>query len=358
MKRIIAALCVIPLLLSGCAGWLDGSYQSVTPHAGSNDTNDTKNLTASDYTSLQKALSQLVLSGVHNGVISVAQYDPKNLTQDMDKAIEYALANDPLVAYAASKIGYELGTSAGQPAVAVTVNYRHDRSEVQSIVTVPSMFFVQEAIAIALNQCESSVALYVNNYTETDITKWIREYADLHPNKVVECPAVTINLYPDTGTKRVLELEFTYKTDIKTLQNMQNTLKQLFDAATLSVSSTNDTRQKFNQLYAFLAGRFDYQISTSITPAYSLLLSGIGDSKAFATVYAAMCTNAGLECYTITGTKADQTWYWNMVNINGNYYHIDLLQCIQSGVFRIARESEMTDYTWDHISLPSAAGEA
>ena len=42
--------------------------------------------------------------------------------------------------------------------------------------------------------------------------------------------------------------------------------------------------------------RYDYRIETSITPAYSLLRHGVGDSRAFAVVYAAMCQQAGLEC--------------------------------------------------------------
>ena len=353
MKRIIAVLCVIPLLLSGCTGWLDGSYQSVTPHLGSSEPVSTENLSASDYSGLQDALLRLVMSGLQKGVISVAGYPPNDLAQDMEAAIDHTLTQEPLAAYAAIGISYEMGTAAGQPAVAVTVLYRHDRTEVQSVLTVPSMFFAQEAIAIALNQCDTSVALYVTDYTETDIVKWIQEYANLHPNKVVECPTVTVNHYPATGDQRVLELTFTYKTGIRAMQSMQQTLKQLFEAAVLSVSGTDAPNHKFNQLYGFLAGRFDYQISSSITPAYSLLVSGIGDAKAFASVYAAMCTEAGLECYMVSGTKAGQSWYWNIININGLYYHVDLIQCLENGVFRTAKESEMTDYTWDVLPIPS-----
>ena len=72
-------------------------------------------------------------------------------------------------------------------------------------------------------------------------------------------------------------------------------MKPVFESAVLYVSGDGAEKQKFSQLYAFLMERFDYKVETSITPAYSLLRHGVGDSRAFATVYAAMCRLAGLE---------------------------------------------------------------
>jgi len=353
MKRIIATLCILPMLLGGCSAWLDGSYHSVTPHVGSNDPVDTQSLSANNYDALLIILSNLVLSGAESGVISVAQYDQEKVSQDMDQAIAYTLTNDPIAAYAAKEISYELGASAGQPALAVTLSYRYDRSHIQKIVTVPSMALVHDAVANALERFDSGIVLHINNYSDTDLAQWVNEYAAMHPDKVVECPTVTAKLYPETGVNRVLELKFTYQTNVDSLKSMQQSLTSVFEAATLYVSGDGNERQKFSQLYAFLMERFDYQIKPSVTPAYSLLYAGIGDPKAFANVYAAMCKNAGLECVTISGTKDDQPWHWNMVSVNGNYYHVDLLQCKQNGVFRVLDGSDMTGYSWDYATLPA-----
>jgi hypothetical protein len=64
----------------------------------------------------------------------------------------------------------------------------------------------------------------------------------------------------------------------------------------------------------------------------------VGDSRAFATVYAAMCRSAGLECMTVTGTRAGEPWTWNIILDNGGYYHVDLQRSNLSGQFR-----ELTD---------------
>ena len=53
-------------------------------------------------------------------------------------------------------------------------------------------------------------------------------------------------------------------------------------AGMLYVSGEGEDFQKFSQLDGFLMERFDYKFETSITPAYSLLHHGVGDSRAFA----------------------------------------------------------------------------
>lgn len=352
MKRMIAALCVLPLLLSGCSSWLDGSYHSVTPHTDSNNPIDTENLSASNYDSLQSILSRIIQSGIDSSTISVPQYDQESIARDMEKAIRYTLTFDPIAAYAAENITYELGTSAGQPAVAVAVSYVHDRSELQNIVTVPSVAMAKDAVANALNQCKSGVVLYINDYSPTDFEQWVDDYVAEHPDKVMERPSVNVTLYPDTGIDRVLELKFTYQNSTEHLKNMQQTLAPIFDAAVLIVSGSSDQTQKFSQLYSFLMGLRDYQLQASITPAYSLLHHGVGNSEAFANVYGAMCRKANLECMTISGTKDGQAWFWNIINIDGNYYHVDVLQCKQTGVFRPVHANEMSGYVWDYSASP------
>ena len=103
--------------------------------------------------------------------------------------------------------------------------------------------------------------------------------------------------------------------------------------------------------------RFDYKIETSITPAYSLLRHGVGDSRAFANVYGAMCRSAGLECLTVTGTRNGEPWTWNMICDNGIYYHLDLTRCKEDGSFCERAEGSMTGYVWDYSAFPESMAE-
>ena len=130
----------------------------------------------------------------------------------------------------------------------------------------------------------------------------------------------------------------------------------MFDAAVLYVSGEGEDYQKYSQLYAFLMERFEYKFETSITPAYSLLRHGVGDNRAFATIYAAMCRSAGLECLTVTGTRSGEPWTWNIVLDNGCYYHVDLLRSNLSGQFRELTDAQMHTYVWDYSAYPECIG--
>ena len=167
----------------------------------------------------------------------------------------------------------------------------------------------------------------------------------------METPQVT-EAVCGSGNGRVIELVFTYQNSRDTLRRMQTQVQPVFDSAVLYVSGDDADRQKYAQLYAFLMERFDYKLETSITPAYSLLRHGVGDSRAFATVYAAMCRGAGLECLVVTGTHAGEPWTWNLVLDNGQYYHVDLLRCSESGGFQTLSNAQMEEYVWDYSMYP------
>ena len=98
--------------------------------------------------------------------------------------------------------------------------------------------------------------------------------------------------------------------------------------------------------------RFDYKVETSITPSYSLLRHGVGDSRAFATVYAAMCRAANLECIVVTGTRSGEPWSWNMICEDGYYWHVDLLNSNEKGKFEKKLDADMEGYVWDYSAYP------
>ena len=137
---------------------------------------------------------------------------------------------------------------------------------------------------------------------------------------------------------------------------MKQLVWPIFTAAELYVQGGTDPHDQYAQLYSFLMERFEYSLETSITPSYSLLCHGVGDSRAFATVYAAMCRRAGLEFMTITGTRSGDPWTWNIILDNGTYFHVDLLRSNAGGQFWELTDLEMRNYVWDYSAYPACAG--
>jgi len=255
----------------------------------------------------------------------------------------------PIGAYAVQELTYELGMNAGKPALAVDIVYNHTRSEILRIKKTSNMEEAINLITLALNTCDAGIVLQTELYNTVDLQQIVEDYALENPNQVMEIPQVSVSLYPESGMKRVIEVTFSYQNSREDLRYMQGIVRPMFSSAQLYVSADTHERQKYAQLYAFLMERFDsYTVETSITPTYSLLQHGVGDNKAFAVLFSAICRGAGLECEIISGTRAGEAWYWNFICIEGVYYHVDLLRCHEEEGFQTRLDAEMTDYVWDY----------
>ena len=354
-QKMLILLLMISLLLGGCT-WMDGNYVSVTLHREQRQNSQADAISASNYLELLEALKGIVAEGTEVAAIIVADYPADSVEYGMQRAVQYARTNDPIGAYAVEDIRYELGTSSGKSAVSVSITYRHPRSEIQRIRMVRNMEQAEKAVSEALEGYESGIVVLIEGFEKMDFTQYVHDYAGLNPDTVMEVPQVTENLY-GTGRDRMVELIFTYQTSRDALRRMQSQVQPVFASASLYVSGDGEDHQKFSQLYAFLMERFDYKVETSITPSYSLIRHGVGDSRAFATVYAAMCRSAGLECMTVTGTRSGEPWTWNIVLDGGQYFHVDLLRSSEQGRFREYTDDAMEGYVWDYSEYPACNGE-
>lgn len=346
-RRIIVLTGLLCLLLCGCS-WMEGSYLSITPHQEQNSGIQSKDRTASNYLELRTVLEEMVDSGMESAVINVAQYPQELVEIGIINAVNYAAKRYPLGAWAVDQIIYEIGTGGGQPAISVNISYIHGRSEIRQIKEVSDMSALQRVITNALDNCSGSVVTWVKEYNAMDLIQVVEDYMKENPNVVMEMPQVAVGVYPDAGSSRIVELKFTYETSRESLRQMQQQVRRVFASAALYVNSDATDAQKYEQLYTFLMERFDYKVETSITPAYSLLSHGVGDCEAFASVYAAMCRQAGLDCQVVSGTKDGHSWHWNMIRENDVYYHVDLLRCNEIGGFRRFNDGDMQGYVWDY----------
>lgn len=353
MKRRSLLLLVLALLcLCGCS-WMDGSYNSVTPHVVTPDQDSEETDPISTYAQLRNALTDLVDAGAVHGLLTLTDYPEDRISTDMRLAIDYVQDYYPIGAYAVENIEFEYGTGNGQNAISVDISYFHGKSEIDRIQTVRGISGAKNAISSALFQCSDSIVLQVTNYETADFAQITADFAAEYPQLVIESPQVTCQVYPESGDIRVVELLFTYQTSRESLRAMQSSVARIFSSAQFYPTGDAADSVKFSQLYTFLTERFDYTFETSITPAYSLLCHGVGDSKAFAQVYAAMCRQSGLECLVVSGTKDGESHFWNIIRDGENYCHVDVLHSLQESGYLQRSDGEMQGYVWDYSAYPA-----
>ena len=352
MRGRIAAVLVMALLLTGCS-WMDGSYVSVTPHqVGLGQTGEGTVHAVRNYAELRGALIGMIDSGAERALFSLAEYPREEVPEDLQRAVAYAREIYPVGAYAVESIDYNFGTGLGASALSVDITYRRSRAKIESIRTVRWISGAKKEVEDALDQIADSLVLQIAGYQETDFGAIILGYAQRNPDRVMEVPGVSVRIFPDRGETRVVELSFHYRTDRSELRSMREQVEPVFSSAALYVTGTAGEQTKFSQLHAFLMERMDYTIESTITPAYSLLCQGVGDSRAFAQIYAAMCSRIGLEARVVSGKCGGELRWWNLVRIDGRWYHLDLLADQQ---FVLLTDGQMGEYEWDHAAYPAAA---
>lgn len=350
MKKLTCLILGLTLavLCAGCEWW-NGSYVSISPHRVEYDRSDTDPDVVSSYSELRSAVVSMVDAGRTEGILTLSDYSQEDAEKDMIQVAAYAVSQYPIGAWAVSEIRYEFG----QNMLSLEIDYRRSNTDVDRIRTVRGISGAKDAIASALESYEDSLVLQITGYYETDFVQYIADYMQENPNVVMELPQVTAQVYPQTGTVRILELQFSYQTSRESLRSMSAQVRQVFSSARLYVASDASDSTTVSQLCSFLMERFDYTLETSITPSYSLLCHGVGDSRAFAQVYAAMCRQSGIEAMTVSGTRGGESRFWNIVRVEDTYYHVDLLECARLGWCRLMTDEEMTGYVWDYSAYPA-----
>ncbi len=354
----IALVLAVCLCFGGCGSWMDGEYVYTSPHENMDSSSQTGAVHAENYWQLYHALEDMMESGTLQGVILVSKYDQSRVLQDAADVANKLMEDNPIAAYAVSAVKSELGTTGGEAALAVEITYVHDRSEIRRIQSVVGTDAAVAKIQATVSACDVGIVLLVDQFEPVDFVQIVENYAVAYPEYVIEQPAVTVNVYPNSGSVRVVEIKLSYTTSRETLKEMQQRVRNLFTSASLYVNADTQDYDKLYHLYTFMMERTDYVIKTSITPAYSLLLHGVGDQRAFAMVYAAMCAREKISCYMVTGTRNGEAHYWNIVCVDGAYYHMDLLQCSEKGKFALQLDTDMSGYVWDYDAYPRCDGKA
>ena len=347
MRRFVAlmVLAAVVMSLGGCTLFSE-TYVYERPHQGGNHHGQTGQQIASSYPEILEALSTLTAQGETSGVIILSDLSEPVGRSYMQAAVKNLMLQDPVAAFAVESVDYEFGTNAGRGAIAVQINYSRSRADIAGIKSVQTMDEAEQLIGQSLEQSMGSVVFRVAEYEQTDFAELVALYAETNASMVMETPQVMTAVYPHSGSDRLVELIFTYQNTRDDLLKMQALVRPVFTAAELYVQGNRSIRSKYQLLYSFLMERMAYKVQYSETTAYSLLQEGIGDAHAFASVYKAMCDQAGLDCRVINGTKDGNEWSWNRIVINNRVYYIDLIEARRSGQLQLRTSSEMTGYVW------------
>lgn len=356
--RFAALTLALLTVLSGCSAMLEREYQSVEPHIRLSVAEDDSNAVwAESYSELQSAILAQVKAHQEVGVIRLKNWKG-DVEEQLTRACDEISHSDPLGAYAVDRIQHSFTRMVSYYEATITIDFRRTAEQIAAVTTVTGSGAIRAELVDALDGFVPETVFQINYFDETQDADYIRNlireaYYDL-PAAALGMPEAQVNLYPDAGSRRVVEVLLTYPEDAKTLQGKR---VQLEDAATDLVEPYRTglaDRVLASVLFSTLRERSDADGAAGST-AYHALVEGAADSEGMALAYKELCDLTELPCQVVEGDLDGVPHFWTIVTLEEGSFHVDPFR--EDGILLTDAQMAQAGYTWPEGEYP-VCGEA
>ncbi len=332
MKRLFALMLALSLL-SGCAFLGSRSYTAVTPHdEGYEIAIDSDALTVSNYLSLKNAILRLVERGETEGVIRAEAYS-SDLAEDLNSAVYEVSRGDPLGAFAVDYMSYDYSKIVGYYEIQIHTTYRRSLEEIQSVISVAGADGVRQRLKSAMENYEPELRLRIGDYREIDIETMVEEIFYQNPQFALELPTLDLTAYPDSGSSRVLEIQFHYRRSQNALlaerTEMETTVAELADL----YGSDNNQMICAERLLKRLIRETQLVSDTDglSNSVYGVLCQNRANAYGCCQAYLQLLREREVDCTLATGSYGGKPHTWCLLTIDGQEYFADPVLAVANG---------------------------
>lgn len=169
--------------------------------------------------------------------------------------------------------------------------------------------------------------------------------------------------YSYTSKRATLNVQQTYLTNAnqeRYVNGKVTAILQMIEAASMS----DIDKVKFVNDYIVQHTRYSEATSASPHSAYAVLFEGKGVCQGYALLAYKMLNELGIENLYVVGEVAEGGHAWNLVKLDGNWYHLDTTwndplpdrgNGVSYNYFLISDGQLSKDHTWDMTKYPRAA---
>ena len=356
---ILAVMFFLPLF--GCNSILDGEAISVSAHVEPSATSTDGVSEIETYDELKDCILSFIINHKDNGLFSIYSYDG-DVKSDVERACSEIPKDDPIGSYAVSEMVGSVKQIISYYEVEVYIAYNDvTKEQLSGILTASSQQDLDYKLFFMLND----YAPYLNVIThdidtsQEDAIELVSQIYYENPTEIVMMPVTTVEFYPNYGSDRLIEFTFGYRYEASTLDAMEQSLqKSVSDIAETVIGE--ERMQQLLLLTQRLMESTEYDEATATdgdytnqnisATAYSALINGEAVSEGYAMAFKALCDALDIECTVVFGTYMGTQHVWNIVELDGDYYHIDVSNCDRFGldIAFLKNDTDMeNDYTWD-----------
>jgi len=372
MKKVKALLCCFLafLTLSGCASMLEGEYTSVRQPdtALSDEENPFPVIHAETYEEILDALMTMIRTGEEFGVIRITTYEGDVVTAVNDACMEIT-NNTPLGSYAVYYLTGTVNRIISYYDAEINITYKRTLLELANITSVTSLRTLDSELRyyMGVNSSRETISVNFPEVTPEYISRRIGELYYDDPSLCSVLPSVSVEEYPPGGDERILELTFRYPYTVARVTDMQ---EKILNAADELAASVEDLQkgEAVLRLCETLAATVEYDLEREQTggtdfhlsdTAFGALIDGKASGLGFAMATKLLCDKLGVECVVVQGRRDSMDHGWNIICLDGDYYHVDASVFTQVGAENayLIGDTWMSDRCWwDQTLYPACNG--
>jgi hypothetical protein len=239
------------------------------------------------------------------------------------------------------------------------------------MVTASSQRFLRSELLDIMSRYSERAVINtrLGDITGDDVRGYIEEIYYDNPLEIIMLPVADVEVFPDHGSERIVEITLGQRNT----PNISLTYTAGLVRAARNIAEAVSGDGDGDILLALLGGLIDsaeydadaarigqYSTQNFNATAYGALVYGTAIGEGYAMAYKALCDELGLECAVVLGELDNNAHAWNIVHINGDYYHIDASMCDLSGIetafLRSDAELRELGYFWDAEKYPVCGG--
>lgn len=370
LKRALCVTLAAAVLtgLCGCASILNREYLSVSDYTEEDNWEFLGDaVEISNYVGLKRAINEMVTAHKTEEKLIFTNYDG-TIRSDLDHACWEVRDDTALGSYCVDYMSHDLTRILTYYQATVYINYKRTAADVGSIIDVHGSDQLQQCLYNALLETDTNVVIRLNDrdLTEDSIRLKIEQAFGANPMSCIEEPESEITIHPNSGLSRIVEINLEYPLSISAMTDMRSVLLEKISSIVSHLPSGKGASAA-SELYNRLAASCQYDPDGEIRSEhselnpeggrtlYSALSDGIADSRGIALAYSALCREVGLNCMVVSGTMDKQEHWWNIIEIDGEHYHVDVSADSTLGItgaFLISDTQMRVHYWWNIEDYP------
>ncbi|WP_440603676.1 transglutaminase domain-containing protein [Bacillus sp. GB_SG_008] len=149
----------------------------------------------------------------------------------------------------------------------------------------------------------------------------------------------------------------------ETKEQSQYVMKQAKSIVNSIITTGMDENEKVKAIHDYVVKHVSYDTSLQSYTAYDALANHSAVCQGYALLTYQLLKEAGIQSHIVTGTGNGQSHAWNLVNIDGKWYHLDTTfddpvpdkqGRVMYSYFNMSDEQISKDHQWDRSKYPVA----